>query len=1216
MHAPVLGEELEDFQTTLNAEEVLFLLSQDARSDAMGLLMKLPARMAVRVAFRILENSPEIASRQLLCVALQREPLASQLQSAEAERVGRLSTSLDLFCKVGAPPQTAVSEALLLQPALLVESVVMNARCAALSAFFAQRPWMRDDSLLLRYAKKALLGGSGGEAADAYSSPASSEKRPAEGEWPWLLTGDCSLDDCIRKQHAFPALPNCDAAFGLLDLCSANNPEVAAQCFQVCARIFECFEHAVSVHPVAAATACVAPSPLPDGTAGAPPLSLSETPRSASPSPLERGSDASRSASARASGGGDGFGLGGESAFAAAYGALRGRGAVAFSTRLPWLQTSRASPEDSPPKCAFSGEACPLRRLPLGALLSLLRRLLSFCVEKCGAVDGVVSKAALLRRLASLALSLRQRGLAMPPVAQLFTAEGGAAFCRELVSRGALDLAWRLCQCFLDSALQLLHAPAVQSQPPPRRAELEGAGEGVSVQEPPSSSLERDAAEMLRAAAFFPVAEARVSALCRVASGGLASAAGELQTAFSLSQMQTQLLQRLAPPAAAADSLSSKIPSLGNEVSPATPPSAFDVSKRRVSAAPHRLPPAAPLLRHPKLRGNSASLGGVGSGSASSAPETEAADSEASLLAAARRSRAVAVFVCARTVDEAREANEESGSEALRLWSLREWRSAGSSCSVGSRESESAAEGDDCHREADLPSRPPLGRRERLALQRTLMALTRRGGSQARRVTTEREGMPSGVQRQSKVRPSTKGTLSATNSTASTGAAASAALPSSSLSVLTRGVLFVQLFTEDSLAALLRGLAFLAAHRRSFQRTFPWRVETLVCNGTWQQTRRAPLQNFKREVPDPRWPPFGGGKLEARRATEAAAALSEEALRHLLPSLQEPLQLAVFPLRGRETSAELQILWAKRKHAQFLADEAERRAAESGASESTPSALADSPPDSKEECKAALGKSSQEEQQRTGGESSRRGGGGDGASPAGPSVCTPGNGNGHEAATALLRGGDDSAGRLTAEALRKVSEEFISRRLLPTAKGPADAFWTQGISHKPLAREGHATDSEETRTQTRTQGEESRRGVCRLEEADAWGAETRALAVPSVQRALPCLACAFRDGKCKRLCVLHVESRLACEFLVNKSTGMRRGRLSVGQSVFVGRRSAVPLRARRRVRPAAERRVVSVLGLCFQTPLPSFDVCIVRTDLSDLCCVCWFPWGRCKRRFR
>nr|PIL99804.1 hypothetical protein TGCOUG_202070 [Toxoplasma gondii COUG] len=126
----------------------------DDQTTAVNTLLSHPPREAVGFAFKLLRFSNKISDRLLLCSVLLSH-LDLGLTEKEREEALTLTASLQLLQAVLSRVEPH-HERVLLQPRLIVESLLMNARCDVLGPFFQSWPDLRDDGLIVTYARKAL----------------------------------------------------------------------------------------------------------------------------------------------------------------------------------------------------------------------------------------------------------------------------------------------------------------------------------------------------------------------------------------------------------------------------------------------------------------------------------------------------------------------------------------------------------------------------------------------------------------------------------------------------------------------------------------------------------------------------------------------------------------------------------------------------------------------------------------------------------------------------------------------------------------------------------------------------------------------------------------------------------------------------------------------------------------------------------------------------
>ncbi|CAE8675054.1 unnamed protein product, partial [Polarella glacialis] len=227
----------------------LFTTKND-KTSAVNRLLSLPPSQAVSFALQLLDMFDLIQHRGLLCQMLLTQ-LHSWLSAGEEERLRVLHASLQLLGEVSETMRPHFLK-LLRKPALIVESLLMNARVDLLKKFLTDFPEYRHDELILRYARKALALQPGddtrdnllgshyeGEGDEEGSDAAAVAKRKsgAEEGWglggPWCLTGSSSQDQKIRGRHRFEEAPSIGLAERILELCSDSSVNAAA-CFNIC----------------------------------------------------------------------------------------------------------------------------------------------------------------------------------------------------------------------------------------------------------------------------------------------------------------------------------------------------------------------------------------------------------------------------------------------------------------------------------------------------------------------------------------------------------------------------------------------------------------------------------------------------------------------------------------------------------------------------------------------------------------------------------------------------------------------------------------------------------------------------------------------------------------------------------------------------------------------------------------------------------------------
>lgn len=253
-----------------------FFTKKNDKTSAVNRLLASPPAQAVSFALQLLDIFDLIQHRVLLCSMMLTHPrLHSWLSPEQDEHLRVLLASLQLLGAVSETMQPHFSR-VLGKPALILESLLMNARVDLLEPFLADFPKYRHDALILRYARKALalspspppvrgqhasLGGGGGseifvpkllvsdeEGGDAVEEPSVDEKEDEGDEASaleeavvesrglggrWCLTGNAAADRRLRKEHVFEVAPSIGLAKQILELCS-DRPENASSCFGIC----------------------------------------------------------------------------------------------------------------------------------------------------------------------------------------------------------------------------------------------------------------------------------------------------------------------------------------------------------------------------------------------------------------------------------------------------------------------------------------------------------------------------------------------------------------------------------------------------------------------------------------------------------------------------------------------------------------------------------------------------------------------------------------------------------------------------------------------------------------------------------------------------------------------------------------------------------------------------------------------------------------------
>ena len=210
-------------QTTIEEECILSMVLSDDRQNAMLLLVELQPSDAFKVAVSVLERLKRVVGRPF-----------EERAKATLFVVNFISTSMSEFVDEGLRRRldgilrgvNAVTclpddlqplyERLIERPELIVESLVMAVRLQHLESIFRVAPQLRDDSVLLRFARRALTLSPG-------------EYTPMSAP----LTGDPADDEEKRGAFAFPGAPNFDVAKTLFDLCE-DKDAVCTTCLSVC----------------------------------------------------------------------------------------------------------------------------------------------------------------------------------------------------------------------------------------------------------------------------------------------------------------------------------------------------------------------------------------------------------------------------------------------------------------------------------------------------------------------------------------------------------------------------------------------------------------------------------------------------------------------------------------------------------------------------------------------------------------------------------------------------------------------------------------------------------------------------------------------------------------------------------------------------------------------------------------------------------------------
>uniref|UniRef100_A0A0G4F5H1 Uncharacterized protein n=1 Tax=Chromera velia CCMP2878 TaxID=1169474 RepID=A0A0G4F5H1_9ALVE len=223
------------------------------KTEAVRALLAFPPSMCVSLALSAVEAFEEI-DHGLMLSSLVLTRLRSLLHRSEVKTLLVRVAALRLLRRVSRVilPQF---RPLLSRPALVVESLLMNARADLLSDFFTDFPSYRHDALIIQYSRSALAlpprpadsaaEVSGDEIAPAFpvitekssSTPrVRTVKSPQEipdlahlpglgSGGPWCLTGDEQVDAKLRASHSFAAAPSDTLAKQILSLCwSCESP--------------------------------------------------------------------------------------------------------------------------------------------------------------------------------------------------------------------------------------------------------------------------------------------------------------------------------------------------------------------------------------------------------------------------------------------------------------------------------------------------------------------------------------------------------------------------------------------------------------------------------------------------------------------------------------------------------------------------------------------------------------------------------------------------------------------------------------------------------------------------------------------------------------------------------------------------------------------------------------------------------------------------------
>ncbi|CEM27730.1 unnamed protein product [Vitrella brassicaformis CCMP3155] len=407
------------------------------KTAAVKRLLSFSPQLAVSFVFQMLHSLDRIQHRILLCRLLLSK-LNAWLTKEQVRQLQVLNASMQLLGKVSDTVRPHFLS-LLDRPLLIVESLLMNARVDLLRPFLEDFPEFRQDSLILRYGRKALGLPPEPHTADtpthddddtvvspaaaAASSPASVHHGGSdEGEGglggQWCLTGDGASDAHLRRIHVFEDAPSAALAESILDLCSSERSQNADSCFQICDELSLCVHRLVPRHPVHPGVA--SPSP-------------SHPPQPASASPLHCHTTVNTSAGGRSlygryldmcGGGGRKIGTPGGVSMAVGAGSCHGG-----REREEETAGAPVSPSTS-----------------VAVVLYMIRRLLNFLRHKFVVVSGMAYKMDRSLRVLDFIPRLWQRAGRRVGLAQLADPRQASLVRDQLIREDHLALSLELCQ--------------------------------------------------------------------------------------------------------------------------------------------------------------------------------------------------------------------------------------------------------------------------------------------------------------------------------------------------------------------------------------------------------------------------------------------------------------------------------------------------------------------------------------------------------------------------------------------------------------------------------------------------------------------------------------------------------------------------------------------------------------------------------------------------
>jgi hypothetical protein len=212
-----MSEDHESVMIHIEQQYSLYMLEnyyEESGSEVLQVLIQLPPQMCVIVCRYVVEKLQDYR-KKLFLVEFLISCLKDHLLPSQLEIYNSTLNGMKVLCELSKDMQEKF-EHLLLQPELMIESLLMQEQITIVSNIYKNVPELRDDQLIIRYGKKAL---------DIHEK--SEDEQPEQHHHHhnhhhklYIFADDDESNQILRSKHRYPQAPSVLLAKSIFDICS------------------------------------------------------------------------------------------------------------------------------------------------------------------------------------------------------------------------------------------------------------------------------------------------------------------------------------------------------------------------------------------------------------------------------------------------------------------------------------------------------------------------------------------------------------------------------------------------------------------------------------------------------------------------------------------------------------------------------------------------------------------------------------------------------------------------------------------------------------------------------------------------------------------------------------------------------------------------------------------------------------------------------------